>query len=94
MLGEIIQRREKRMDRIFVDVECSCFADGSVRPIKVTWPDGRTWKITRTLHTSVSVDDEFEGIRYTVLIGSAEKNIYRIGSRWYVTPIHTEVDSS
>ena len=94
MLGEIIQRREKRMDRIFVDVECSCYADGSIRPMKVTWPDGRTWKITRTLHTSVSVDDEFEGIRYTVLIGSAEKYIYRIGSRWYVTPIHTEVDSS
>ena len=82
------------MNKIFVDVECSCYADGSVRPTKVTWPDGRTWAITRTLHTCGPADHEFEGIRYTVLIGSAEKIIYRTGSRWYVTPIHMEVNSS
>jgi hypothetical protein len=40
------------------------------------------------------VEDEFEGIRYTVLIGSAEKYIYRIGTKWYVHPINMEVDTS
>ena len=40
------------------------------------------------------VGDEFEGIRYTVLIGSAEKYIYRTGNRWYVEPVRMEVDSS
>lgn len=44
------------------------------------------------------VNDEFEGIRYTILIGSAVKNIYRLGSSWYVytidNPAHTEADSS
>lgn len=82
------------MNRTFVDVLCECFADGSLRPIKVAWPDGRSWEITRTLHISEPADHEFEGIRYTVLIGSAEKYIYRLGSTWYVEPTHVEVDSS
>ena len=68
------------MNRMFVDVDCSCFSDGSVRPLRLTWPDGRSWEITRTLHISEPAEDEFEGIRYTVLIGSAERNIYRVGS--------------
>ena len=82
------------MNRRFVDVECSCFADGSVRPLRMTWPDGRSWKITRTHHISEPAEDEFEGIRNTVLIGSAERNIYRVGSSWYVEPTNVEVDSS
>ena len=82
------------MNRIFVDVRCECYADGSVRPIGIKWPDGRFWDITRTLHISEPTDNEFEGIRYTVLIGSAEKYIYRLGSAWYVEPAHVEVDTS
>jgi hypothetical protein len=82
------------MNRIFVDVECSCYADGSVRPNRISWPDGRSWQITRTLHISEPADHEFEGIRYTVLIGSAEKNIYRLGAAWYVEPVNVEVDTS
>ena len=82
------------MDRIFVDVQCECYSDGSVRPLRVSWPDGRSWDITRVLHVSEQADHEFEGIRYTVLIGSAEKYIYRLGSAWYVGLAHVEVDSS
>ncbi len=82
------------MNRMFVNVECKCYADGSVRPLRITWPDGRTWSVTRTLHISEPADNEFEGIRYTVLIGSAEKYIYRLGSAWYVEPNHVEVDTS
>ena len=82
------------MDRIFVEVECKCYTDGSVRPSRIIWPDGRAWPITRTLHISEPAEDEFEGIRYTVLIGSAEKYIYRLGSTWYVEPAYVEVDTS
>ena len=60
------------MDRMFVAVRCECYEDGTVLPIGITWPDGRFWEITRTLHVSEAVDGEYEGIRYTVLIGSAE----------------------
>lgn len=82
------------MEKIFVNVECDNFPDGTVRPIRLQWQDGRSWEITRTLHISTPVEDELEGIRYTVLIGSAEKYIYRIGAKWYVTPICMEVDTS
>ena len=82
------------MNRIFVDVQCECYSDGSVRPLRVSWPDGRSWQVVRVLHVSEPADNEFEGIRYTVLIGSAERNIYRVGSSWYVEPTNVEVDSS
>ena len=82
------------MNRIFIDVDCDIFQDGSIIPRKLKWPDGRAWSITRTLHMSEPVEHEFEGIRYTVLIGSAEKYIYRIGSAWYVESAHMEVNSS
>lgn len=82
------------MNRIFVEVECYHYADGSVRPMRVNWPDGRIWRITRTLHISEPANHEFERIRYMVLIGSAEKNIYRLGSAWYVEPNYVEVDTS
>lgn len=50
----------------------------------IFWPDGRKWKVDRVVYQSVSCDNEYEGIRYTVMIGSAEKYIYRAGHEWYV----------
>lgn len=81
------------MKKVYVNVECVHFEDGTISPTKLIWPDGRKWEITRTLHTTGPAANEFEGIRYTVLIGSAEKYIYRLGSRWYVEP-SVEVDTS
>ena len=69
------------MEKVFVKVRCSHLP-------------GQVWEITRTIHVAAPADHEFEGIRYTVLIGSAEKYIYRTGNRWYVEPVRMEVDSS
>lgn len=82
------------MEKLFVDVRCDHHADDAFRPIKILWADGRTWDIKRTLHVAEPVGDEFEGIRYTVLIGSAEKYIYRTGLKWYVEPVRAEEDTS
>ena len=82
------------MDKVYISVESMHYADGSIRPLRIFWEDGRTWNITRVLHMAEPAADEFEGIRYTVLIGSAEKYIYRLGSAWYVEPAHVEVDTS
>lgn len=68
----------------YVEVECSVSPDGEIRPKSIYWHDGRIWKISKVLHTCTSSNNEFEGIRYTILIGSAEKYIYRLGDRWYV----------
>lgn len=82
------------MNKVFVNVNCSYFPDGTFRPKSIIWADGHVWEIKRTLHIAAPVDNEFEGIRYTVVIGSAEKYLYRIGKKWYVIPVQTEVDTS
>ena len=80
------------MERIFVKVDYQVLAGGAIRPIRIYWHDGRTWEIKKTLHSCAS-EDSFKGIRYTVLIGSAEKYLYRIGDKWYVESVQPEVDT-
>ena len=82
------------MSRIYVNVRCDQQSDGAMTPRELIWPDGRSWEIRKTLHVAAPVEDEFEGIRYTVLIGSAEKYIYRTGTKWYVEPVRAEEDTS
>ena len=81
------------MKKVFVKVDYQVITGGAVVPTRIHWHDGRTWDIVKTLHACTSQCD-FEGIRYTVLIGSAEKYLYRIGGKWYVEPIQTEVDTT
>ena len=61
------------MEKIFVRVECLHMEDGTVIPKTLFWNDGRYWEIKRVIHSCRSSNHEFEGIRYLVLIGSAEK---------------------
>ena len=82
------------MEKQYVNVRCDHMKDGTLRPKKIFWEDGRVTDISRTLHVTVPVEDEFEGIRYTVLIGSAEKYIYRTGNKWYVEPVRNKEDTS
>ena len=72
------------MKKQIIQVECGLNASGAVVPKRVIWHDGRAWDIARVVHSCASYDGSFEGIRYTVLIGSAEKYLYRLGSQWYV----------
>ena len=72
------------MKKTYVEVSYETMANGAIRPVKVYWHDGRCWEVTRTLHMCASVNGEYEGIRYTILIGSAEKYIYRTDCQWYV----------
>ena len=80
------------MEKVFVKVDYQVLAGGAIRPTRIHWHDGRTWNIDKTLHSCTSEHD-FKGIRYTVLIGSAEKYLYRIGDKWYVEAIQAEVDT-
>ena len=64
-----------KLKKVPVEVEYVRLPDGSVEPKTVIWNDGRRWQISRVLFSSMS-PNEYEGIRYTVIIGSAEKYIY------------------
>ena len=72
------------MNKVYVQVDSERLESGEVVPLTISWQDGRIWNIDRVIHSCRSPDGEFEGIRYTVIIGSAEKYIYRAGHAWYV----------
>lgn len=80
------------MGKVFVNVDYQVLSGGAIKPVRIYWHDGRAFNIRKTLHSCTSEGD-FEGIRYTVLIGSAEKYLYRIGGKWYVESIGTEADT-
>lgn len=71
------------MKKELVTVETKRQPDGMLLPKAVLWKDGRRFKIARVLYFSASPTGEYEGIRYTVIIGSAEKYIYRVNHKWY-----------
>ena len=72
------------MNKVYVQVDSERLESGEIVPLTISWQDGRIWNIDRVIHSCRSLDGEFEGIRYTVIIGSAEKYIYRAGHAWYV----------
>ena len=72
------------MNKVFVQVDSKRLESGEILPVTISWQDGRIWNIDRVIHSCQSPDGEYEGIRYTVIIGSAEKYIYRVGHAWYV----------
>ena len=81
------------MEKVYVNVDYQVLVGGAIKPVRIYWHDGRAFVIRTTLQCGTSEDD-YEGSRYTVLIGSAEKYLYRIGGKWYVEPIQTEVDTT
>ena len=72
------------MQKYYVTVEHIEDTDGIIIPTRILWNDGRRWEIKKVLHTCIASHNEFEGIRYTIKIGPAEKYLYRDGQRWYV----------
>ena len=63
-------KEANEVGKVFVKVDYQILTGGAIRPTRIHWHDGRTWEIQKTLHSCASADN-FIGIRYTVLIGSA-----------------------
>lgn len=61
------------MNKVPVEVEIEERSDGEIIPRAIIWSDGRRFPISRVLYHGASSANEYEGIRYTVIIGSAEK---------------------
>lgn len=72
------------MIRMPIQVAEERLNNGMIVPKAVLWFDGRIFRITKILFYNPASDEEFEGIRYTVIIGSVEKYIYRANHNWYV----------
>ena len=57
------------MNKIPVEVEIEDRSDGEMIPRAIIWSDGRRFPISRVLYRGASSANEYEGIRYTVIIG-------------------------
>ena len=71
------------MRRLYVTVNSDQTAEGQCIPRLILWDEERSSVISKVLYSCTS-PTEFEGIRYTILIGSAEKYLYKAGDKWYV----------
>ena len=76
-------RGGEMMRRVYVTVNCDHTADGQSIPRNIKWDESRSSDIRKVLYVCTS-PREFEGIRYTILVGSAEKYLYKVGDKWYV----------
>ena len=72
------------MKKVPVEVESEVRLDEQIIPKAVIWSDGRRYPVAKVLYCGTSAVGEYEGIRYTVIIGNAEKYLYRIRQKWYV----------
>ena len=74
------------VNRIYVSVDCEKDIDGVETPTVLYWHDGRRWPIKRVLHETVPDIERPDEIRYTILIGSLERYLYKDESGWFVIP--------
>ena len=71
------------MNKVPVEVEIEDRSDGEIIPRAIIWNDGRRFPISRVLYHGASSANEYEGIRYTVIIGH----------EWYVMALTGGVGS-
>ena len=71
----------------YVDVTAAFFADGRMRPLWITWEDGRRFEVDKVLdcRRAASMKAGGTGIRYTCLIcGSRHYLFYEENYKWFV----------
>lgn len=57
----------------------------TITPLVLHWDDGRSWEITRVLHSCRVEEPDFKGLRFTVMINNEERYLYRGGmGQWFV----------
>ncbi len=73
------------MKKKFITVEAKRDAHGNELPKKIFWNDGRVFSIKKVLYRCKPVENEFDGIRYTVQIENNQRDIYLDDDgQWYV----------
>lgn len=72
-----------RMNKKRIDVIYKLQDNDRYIPVSIKWKD-RVYDVERVLHSCRSVNGEYTGRRYTVVIGGEEKYLYRDGEEWYV----------
>lgn len=74
------------MRRVYVKVVVQIDEAGGVRPLSVSWEDGRTFEVDRLLDVRRAASTKVggQGIRYTCRIRGHETYLFEDNGRWFV----------
>jgi len=72
--------------RVYVSVVVRYDEEGGVRPLSITWEDGRRFEVERLLDVrrAASTKAGGQGIRYTCRIKGKETYLFEDDGRWFV----------
>ena len=91
-LDELTSQIDKDMIKVitgvrrkYITVETGINKSGEENPVRIFWNDGRVFTIKRILYRCKPVDNEYDGMRFTVQIDNNQRDIYRDDDgQWYV----------
>ncbi len=72
--------------KVYVGVKAQFLPDGRLRPLTVTWEDGREFEIDSVTDArpAASLKAGGAGIRYTVRIGETVTHLFLEEDKWFV----------
>ena len=72
--------------KVFVKTLVEFNAEGAMRPLKITWDDGREYEIDRVLDTrqAASLKAGGNGMRFTCVIRGRSVYLYYEAPRWFM----------
>jgi len=72
--------------KVYVPVTLKVGSDGFMRPLSITWEDGKVYEVTqiRDVRRAASLKAGGVGIRYTCVIGKQETYLFQEENRWFV----------
>lgn len=88
-IGEQLRLSENDLrnpNKVYVDVIAIFHADGSIRPLIITWKDGRKYKIDKIIDVrrAASLKAGGVGIRYACIIQGHQTYLFLEKTRWWV----------
>lgn len=71
--------------KVYIKVLSETDEEGNIRPISVTWEDGRTYSIDKVIDIRRAYAEKTGGtaIRYTVRITGKQTYIFSENGRWF-----------
>jgi hypothetical protein len=76
--------------KVFVTVRAEHDTNGHIKPLSITWEDGRVFEVDRILDVrqAASLKAGGTGIRYTCRICGKETYLFDDEGRWFVEAKH------
>ena len=72
--------------KVYVEVIARFDTDGNIRPLSLTWEDGRVYEISRIrdIRPAAALDVGGAGIRYACIINNQETYLFLEENRWFM----------